>query len=182
VAARELTEERPLSGAEIRELTAEVADHLDPHGVQHSLILVGGSLLAWHGLRDTTEDVDSVRRFDAELRDAIARVALSHNLSPTWLNANAAMFMPATLDPATCAVLLDHPQLLVLGASMRDVFVMKMYRAHPNDQIDMISIWAQTGFNNPQEAVDAFFAAYPHAPDDPHLDEFVARIVSRALP
>ena len=42
---------------------------------QHTLILVGGSLLAWHGLREATLDVDSVLRLGAELSAAAALVA-----------------------------------------------------------------------------------------------------------
>jgi hypothetical protein len=173
---------RPLSGPEIRGLIAEVAERLGPQGAQHVLILVGGSLLAWRGVRDTTVDVDSVRRIDEELRAAVALVALDHDLPPTWLNADAAMFIPATFDQDECEVLLDHSRLLVLGATMRDVFVMKMYRAHPNDVADMIEIWPMTGFTDAQEVVDAFFASYPHAPEDEHLDKFVASIARRAHP
>ena len=62
----------------------------------------------------------------------------------------------------------------------RDVFLMKMYRAHPNDVDDMAKIWALTKFTAAQEVADAFFNAYPHAPDDPHLDTFVKGIAQRA--
>jgi len=138
--------ERQLSGPEIRGLIEEVAARLAPEGPQHTVIIVGGSLLAWRGLRYTTEDVDSVRRLDAELRAAVASVAPEHGRSPTWLNANAAWFIPATFDPDACEVLLDHPRLLVLGAPIRDVFVMKMYRSDPNDHDDMVVRWPLTGF------------------------------------
>jgi hypothetical protein len=62
--------------------------------MRHVLIIVGGSLLAWHGLRESTEDVDSVRLLDDELRSAVASVAAFHDLPSDWLNANAAMFIP----------------------------------------------------------------------------------------
>jgi len=57
---------------------------------------------------------------------------------------------------------------------------MKMYRADPNDQADMVAIWPHTGFRSAKEVVDAFFAAYPHALDDPHIDQFVIEVASRA--
>lgn len=57
---------------------------------------------------------------------------------------------------------------------------MKMYRADTNDRADMVTIWPQTSSRSAQEVVDAFFAAYPHAPDDPHLDHFVIEVASRA--
>ncbi len=113
-------------------------------GPRHSLVIVGGSLLAWHGLRQTTEDVDSVRHLGAELRTAVASVASDHGLSPTWLNANAASFIPATFDPGECEVFLYHPRLLVLGAPLRDVFVMRIYRGSPNGLDDMVAMWPRT--------------------------------------
>ena len=110
----------------------------------------------------------------------MASVALEHDLSPTWLNANAAQFIPATFDPEACEVLLDLPRLLVLGAPTRDVFVMKMYRSNPNDLSDMVAMWPYTGFTHAQEVVDAFFAAYPHAPEDEYLDSLVIGVAKRA--
>jgi hypothetical protein len=71
---------RPLSGTEIRTLVQEVAERLDPKGKRHVLIIVGGSLLAWRGLRETTEDVDSVRLIDDEVRSAVASVAAAYRL------------------------------------------------------------------------------------------------------
>jgi hypothetical protein len=171
---------RPLSGAEIQSLVHEVAESLAAQGKRHVLIIVGGSLLAWHGLRDSTEDVDSIRLLDDELRSAVASVAADHDLPSDWLNADAAIFSPATLDQDACEVLLDHPRLLVLGAPMRDVFVMKMYRALPNDVADMIRMWPLIGFTSAQQAVDAYFQAYPHAPTDDHLDQYVTDIAARA--
>jgi hypothetical protein len=42
-----------LQGPQIRTYLTEVAPRLAPVGPQHTLLLVGGSLLAWHGLRDS---------------------------------------------------------------------------------------------------------------------------------
>ena len=86
---------QPLDGSAIRAPVGEVAAHLAPEGRQHVVILVGGSLLAWYDLRDSTEDVDSLRRLDDELVAVIASVALDHDLEPNWLNGNAAMFTPS---------------------------------------------------------------------------------------
>ncbi len=37
-----------------------------------------------------------------------------------------------------------------------------------------------TGSRSATEVVDAYFTAYPHAPDDPHLDQFVIEVAYRA--
>jgi hypothetical protein len=174
-----MTAARPLTGSDIIELVQELPERLEPGATQHVVVLVG-SLLAWRGLRASTEDVDSATRLDAELRRAVAQVAAAHDLPADWLNDNASMFLPATFERDECDLLMNHPRLLVLGAPLRVIFVMKMYRADPNDQADMVAIWPQTGFRTTEEVVSAYVAAYPHAPEDPHLDQFIIEVASRA--
>jgi hypothetical protein len=115
----------PLDAVVIKQYVAEVAEHLQPDGERRVLVVVGGALLAWHGLRDTTRDVDSVRPLDEELKAAVAAVAERHGLAATWLNDRAASF----LREDECTVLLDHPALHVLGAPLDQVFLMKLYAA-----------------------------------------------------
>lgn len=74
----------PLGDDEIRRYLSEVADVLGPAGRRHTILLVGGALLAWHGLRDTTADVDSLLRLDMELQVAVGVVAARHGLAPAW--------------------------------------------------------------------------------------------------
>lgn len=95
---------------------AEVAEALPVVGDRHVVVVAGGALLAWRGLRGATRDVDSIRRLDDELRVAVEQVAGRHGLAPRWLNDSAAAFVPATFVEEDCDVLLDHPALLVLGA------------------------------------------------------------------
>lgn len=166
----------PLGGADIRDYLREVADELVGPGPQHTVVVVGGALLAWHALRDTTRDVDSVRRLDDELRQAVARVALRHELGPAWLNDNAAGFLPATFREQDCQVLLDRPRLSVLGAPLDQVFLMKLYRVDAQDYEDMVTMWPRCAFVSPQDAAEQFRRAYPHAPDDPYLVTMITDI------
>ncbi len=69
-----------LDGQAIRALVGEVADRLPPEGRQHLVVLAGGSLLAWHGLRESTRDVDSLRPLAAELARAADEVGAAHGL------------------------------------------------------------------------------------------------------
>src|SRR4051794_21092110 len=55
---RPLASDTPFTGEQIAALVAEVADALRAGDRRHTIIVAGGSLLAWHGLRDTTVDVD----------------------------------------------------------------------------------------------------------------------------
>jgi hypothetical protein len=171
-----LVSDAPLTGEQIAALVAEVADQLPSGEHRRTIIVAGGSLLAWHGLRESTVDVDSVQRLDPELRAAVAEVAARHDLAPRWLNDNAAMFRPQTLSESTCDVLLDHPRLLVLGASYRDVFLMKLFAARATDHDDLVRLWPLCSFQTPQQAVTDMYEAFPAAPEDPHLADYVAEI------
>ena len=170
-----------LDGDTIRRLLTEVADEL-ASGPQRTLIIVGGSLLACHGLRDATHDVDSIRALDHEVRDAVQHVAQRHRLTDKWLNDSARAFTPATLDTADCEVLLDTPSLLVLGAALHDVFLMKLARADPADLADMRAIWPHIRNRFPTAAAitAAFYAAYPLEDRDPYLDAFIVDELARA--
>lgn len=109
--------DRPLDAGDITALLGEVADELsdDSH---RRIVVVGGAVLALHGLREATRDVDSTTVVDGELRDAVARVAARHGLAPAWLNDRAKPFLPVTFDEASCKVLLERPGLTVLGAPL----------------------------------------------------------------
>lgn len=175
-----MASEEPLSRDEIIALVTEVADELPARDPRHIIVIVGGSLLAWHGLRDTTADVDTIRRLDTELQQAVSRVAERHDLAPRWLNDSAAAFSPQTLDEGACELLLDHPKLLVLGAPYRAVFVMKLFAGRAADHDDLVRLWPLCGFGSPEEAADEMREAFPAAPDDPHLAQYVADIAREA--
>jgi len=171
---------RPLSAAQIRGYLAEVADALPRDGPQLSIVMVGGSLLAWHGLRRTTVDVDSVRRLTGELREAAATVARRHDLDPHWLNDKAAGFAPAGLRDQDAAVLLDRPRLRVLGAPLDQVFLMKLFAARSRDVADLVALWPHAGFGSPDHAARRLHEAYPHLERDPHLVDFIGSIAKQA--
>ena len=107
-----------LDGSAIMRLFTEVADELAGDG-QHTIVVVGGSLLALHGLRESTRDVDSIRLLGQGLRDAVRRIAARHDLAIDWLNDHATAFAPFDFDIQTCDVLFDSPRLKALGAPLR---------------------------------------------------------------
>jgi len=162
-------------GERIKQLIVEVADEL-VGGEQHVIIVVGGSLLAWHGLREATQDIDSIRELDYEMRAAVRRVAERHRLAHDWLNDHAKAFAPTGFDTEACEILLDTPRLKVLGAPFRDVFLMKLRRGDPQDLIDMRALWPhlETQFASAKEVVGAFFQAFPDEPEDAYLSRLVA--------
>jgi len=164
-----------LDGSSIERLVREVAEELPATEPQRVLVIVGGSLLAWHGLRQSTEDVDSVRRLDDALRAAVRAVASRHGLSPEWLNDRATAFAPVTLDLADCDVLLEHPSLRVLGMPLRELFLMKVRRSDPADLNDIRTLWPhiEQDFASATEVVAAFHRAFPDEPTDEFLGVFI---------
>lgn len=170
----------PLQQADIRHHLQEVADELRGPGSQHVLVVVGGALLAWHGLRLSTYDIDTVTALDEELSGAVARVAGRYGRRVDWLNDNARGFTPATFEVSKCDLLFESDRLRVLGAPLDQIFVMKLYRSDAQDVEDMVRIWSLCSFESAQMAVECFESAYPQAPQDPHLIDFVQTIADRS--
>ena len=74
---------------------------------------------------------------------------------------------------ATAEIVYQHGTLVVGAPAPEIIFVMKLYRADPQDREDLISLWPLCNFASPDEAVDAFTRAYPHAPDDEYLTNYI---------
>jgi len=160
-----------------------VAARLEAQGAEPGgLIVVGGSFMALHGLRESTRDVDTVTRITATIRVALDAVAAEHGFEADWLNDRAAMYLPQGLVEEACEVLLEHPRLRVLGPPSDYVFVMKLYAARGGvDHDDMVRLWPRCTFTTPDEAVALYWEAYPHAPYDESLADYVAQIASEAI-
>lgn len=151
----------------------ELADELGSAGPPHSVVVVGGSLLALRDLRAATADVDSISRLDEELTAAIAAVGARHGLSARWLNDSAAMFRPFTFNDDECEVILRRGRLQILGAPLVQVFLMKLYAARAPDYDDLVRLWPLCDFVSAAAAVDEYYLAYPHLEHDPYLVDYV---------
>jgi len=62
------------------------------------------------------------------------------------------------------------------------VFLMKLNAARDHDLDDLRALWPLAGFGSPQQAAEQFWRAYPHAPDDPYLANFIAGIAETTQP
>jgi hypothetical protein len=157
---------------------ASLDEALQARGLpRQDLIVVGGSYLALAHLRDSTMDVDVVTRLTEATRQAVAEVADRHGVSARWLNDNAATFRPRGLTAEHCTTVVDGPALRVLAPSADWIFLMKMYSGRLVDRPDLARLWTHTGFTAPAEAVARYWQAYPHAPEDPYLEGFIAEIL-----
>jgi hypothetical protein len=166
----------------IRELLYEVVSEMDVAGSQHVLVVVGGSLLAMHGIRESTTDVDSVRALSEEIRMAVKTVGLRRGLSESWLNDSATPFVPRTLELEDCQLLFEHKRLRVLGAPLKEVFLMKLNRGGPQDVADMQKIWPFVAgkFGSAAQIVDEFYRAFPDSRYDEFLGAFVVEVLGRS--
>jgi Nucleotidyltransferase of unknown function (DUF6036) len=147
---------------------------------QIRLIVVGGSYLAMHGLRDATRDVDTITALDEAVSDAVHEVATRRGLATNWLNAHARPWAPAGLREQDCHVLLEHPNLLVLGPPADQVFLMKLCASRAPDVNDMVALWPLCNFADAVDVVNQFYAAYPNEEPDPFMTNYVQTIIKAA--
>lgn len=143
--------------------------------------MVGGAWMLWHSHRASTRDVDSARRFNTDRSQAIDRVGVRHDLRSGWLNDAAAAFWPSGASYDDCQVVYQHQVLVVPTPHPDVIFVMKLYRADPQDREDLVTLWPLCNFTNPDEAAHAFRLAYPHAPDDEYLVMYISEVATDTL-
>jgi len=165
---------------ELETLFDELGAELTRLGTTAEVVMVGGSWMLWHSQRASTRDVDSARRFDTDISEAVERVGFNHDLSPGWLNDAAAAFWPSGASYDDCEVVYQRGPVLVRTPSPDIIFVMKLYRAHPQDREDLVTLWPLCSYANPLEAADAFANAYPHAPEDECLAECITEVTRDA--
>ena len=93
-----------MNADEIRSNLEALAQELGSTGVDVPVVIVGGALMAFRNLRESSTDIDTVSSISPELRAAIERVATSRHLPKHWLNQSAMAFAPNTLlrGRATC--------------------------------------------------------------------------------
>ena len=79
-----------------------------------------------------------------------------------------------------CETVLEAGGLRVLVPQPDIIVLMKISAGGrtPNDALDLRALWAAARFNTPDEAVAAFYAAYPHEENDPHLADWIHTVVT----
>lgn len=167
---------------DLEALFDELAEELVPLGISAEIVMVGGAWMLWHSQRLSTRDVDSARRFDSDLREAIDRIGARHDLSERWLNDDAAPFWPSNASYDDCELIYEAPALSVRSPGPNVIFVMKLLRADPQDREDLVVLWPSCSFSDANDAAKAFRIAYPHAPEDEHLADYIADVARDSSP
>ena len=170
---------RPLAWDEIRAYLVEVGTELEARGLVRSLVVVGGAYVASRGVRASTTDVDTIDELDAELRAVVATVGERHGLEPDWFNDRARPWRPVSFDPEACDTMLHAGGLRVLAPPPDIIVLMKIAAGGrtPNDALDLRALWPDTRFADPEQAVAAFYAAYPLEEADAHLADWIRTVI-----
>lgn len=158
----------------------EVGEILGDEGAKHLVLTVGGAVLAYHGIRETTIDVDTVRRMDQELAAAATEVAKRNGLDHDWLNMGALPYVPATLTEDECDLILEQGRLTVLGAPVDQVFLMKLRSDRTRDQDDLVLSWGDTTFKTADQVNEAYERAYPGVALDEYERQLLEEIIEEA--
>jgi hypothetical protein len=124
---------------QVANLLAQLDTRLRSRGVAASVFVVGGAAIAVTGIRAgrLTADIDALTRDQVVMEEARA-LAVEEGLSPTWLNANAAMWMPPlpdeVLDPP------DQPGLRITYAENGFLLATKLVAQRTKDADDIIAL------------------------------------------
>ena len=131
-------------------------------------------------LKPITRVIDSITHLETVTKQAIVEIGQQHGYAPDWLNDQAAAFRPIGLTTQDCTIVFDHPTLTVLGPSPDWIFLMKLYAGRTIDHQDLTRLWPLTNFTTTNKVIQQFRNAYPSAPDDPYLAEYVDTIRHQA--
>ena len=151
-----------------------------PEPLSTNLIIVGGSYLALNDRRESTRDIDSVTRLEAVTKKAILEIGQRHGYANDWLNDSAAAFRPSGLTIEDCTVLFEHQALTILGPTPDWIFRMKLYAGRTIDHQDLTRLWPHTKFRNSTDVIERFYDAYPFAPENHYLADYIDTIRRRS--
>lgn len=144
-----------LSPTDISSLLAELTRRLDEAGVSARIHVIGGSALALLFPEDAetrvTNDVDALFKPIPEVQQIIAEMAEQYGLSPSWLNAYGANYLPAGM-PSTGEV--------VTIASHNELIAMKLAASREQDLYDLGILARHSGISTAEELVTIAFDAY----------------------
>ena len=166
--------------AELETLFDELNRELIALGTAAHVVMVGGAWMLWHSRRLSTRDIDSARKLPSGVAESVKAIAERHDLSEQWLNDSAAAFWPTTAPYDDCEIVYQQPALEVRVPDPEVIFVMKLYRADPQDREDLVSLWPLCDFTDPEAAARAFQDAYPHSPEDEFLPDYIAQVAREA--
>lgn len=146
----------------LRRLFDELADELARVQARAHVYIVGGAAMMLAYQRDrTTHDGDA--RIDdghAAVLAAVETIARRHGLATTWLNEQAAEYLPATPD-RRAPVVYDSPHLVITGASAEHLLAMKLEAARRTDEADVVALLRTLDIQDSDTAIAIHASLFP---------------------
>ncbi len=123
---------------DMRRLLGEVAHELSTARATARVYIIGGAAMSLaYDVDRTTRDIDGVvLEGHGALMEAVRTVARRHGLPGSWLNEQAAAYLPPGADNRGILVF-DHPNLRVIAASADRMLAMKAQAARATDLGDL---------------------------------------------
>jgi hypothetical protein len=164
----------------ISDLNAELAARNYPYT---SLIVVGGACLILSGLRDMSNDIDTVELLDEKMKEAIKVVGRKHGLRDVWLNDEVRAVMPANFDKAKCTVNMQLSHIEILLPSLDVIFIMKLKADRGDDSKDyedMLALWPRCSFKTAQDALLTYQLTWPGDCAGSFMENYIQEIIDKA--
>jgi hypothetical protein len=145
--------------AAVLHLLGVLTERLTDEGLDAQVHVIGGSAMALLFPDDDetrfTTDIDAAVSPRPEVLRVVEQIAEELGLSPTWLNANGAPFIPPrskTTAPPT--------GVTVTIASVDELIAMKLAASRDQDLFDLGILARRAGILDPERLVDIAFDAY----------------------
>jgi predicted nucleotidyltransferase len=154
-----------MDASDLRAALGEVADLLSQRSLCARIYIVGGAAMALtYDAERATRDIDAVvEEGHGALMDAVVTVARRHGWPTTWLNEQAAAYVPAHPD-LQARVVFDHPALRVLAASPERMLAMKARAARATDRGDIIRLAEMLAITTFAEVEAVVTSQFPDEP------------------
>lgn len=162
-----------------------MSSHLARAGTSADVWVYGGAamVLAYQA-RTATRDIDAVWDDDSAIRRAADATAQQLGLPRSWLNDQAASFVPqlARQDPQAYfdAPVFEDAHLRVMAANPRLLLAMKVLAARPTDIDDIAFLAARLGLQSLEQVRAEFEAAFPDESFDRRREVRVADALDKA--
>jgi hypothetical protein len=160
---------------EIKQCLEELNDELRAMNVKGEVCLYGGAVMCLvFDARPSTKDVDAVFKPTREMREAVARIAVTRGLPDDWLNDAVKGYVV----PHQQRVLFDFPNLKVFVPEPDYLLAMKALaaRAEAPDRSDIGLLIKLLGIKKPEEVFSILEKYYPRQQIKPATQYFIAEL------
>ncbi|MCU1416721.1 MAG: hypothetical protein JWP32_895 [Schumannella sp.] len=153
------TNEHEMDPTEVRHLLNVLTQRLTDEGIDAQVHVIGGSAMALQFPDDLetrfTTDIDAAVSPRPAVLRAVGQIAHEMGLSPTWLNANGASFIPPRSQSSA-----TPRGVTVTIASVDELIAMKLAASRDQDLFDLGILARNAGITDPERLVDIAFHAY----------------------